>query len=134
MADPFTDVDAAPPEVVAQITAALETRGADPAMMADAAAMVSEVYAPDFVDINFHITDATTGEPVQGQSPGAWMDMGETIYGQQDGVSTSRERAGLYLRGLVGIRPMIDLNSYYVLVMNDDFRTYQERIVKMSGE
>jgi nifR3 family TIM-barrel protein len=27
--------------------------GADPAMMADAAAMVSEVYAPDFVDINF---------------------------------------------------------------------------------
>ncbi len=27
--------------------------GSDPAMMADAAAMVSEVYAPDFVDINF---------------------------------------------------------------------------------
>jgi tRNA-dihydrouridine synthase B len=27
--------------------------GADPAMMADAAALVSEVYAPDFVDINF---------------------------------------------------------------------------------
>jgi nifR3 family TIM-barrel protein len=27
--------------------------GADPAVMADAAALVSEVYAPDFVDINF---------------------------------------------------------------------------------
>ena len=27
--------------------------GSDPAMMADAAALVSEVYAPDFVDINF---------------------------------------------------------------------------------
>ncbi|HET9948543.1 MAG TPA: tRNA dihydrouridine synthase DusB [Longimicrobiales bacterium] len=27
--------------------------GADPAMMADAAALVAEVYAPDFIDINF---------------------------------------------------------------------------------
>ena len=79
-----------------------------------------QIYGGDFVDINFRITDAATDEPLSGQFPGAWMDMGETVYGKQKGASTCRERAGLYLQGLVGIRPMIDLNSYYLLVMNQD--------------
>ena len=78
----------------------------------------NKIYAGDYVDINFRITDAATGEPLQGQFPGAWMDMGETVYGKQKGVSTCRERAGLYLQGLVGIRPLIDLNSFYLLVMS----------------
>jgi YVTN family beta-propeller protein len=31
-----------------------------------------------------------------------------------------RDRVGVYLQGNVGMRPLIDLNSYYVLVMNAD--------------
>ena len=31
-----------------------------------------------------------------------------------------KEKVALYLRGIVGIRPMMDLNSYYVVVLNRD--------------
>lgn len=79
-----------------------------------------KIYGGDFVDISFRISDGETGEPLRGLFPGAWMDMGETILGKERGVSTCKDRAGLYLQGLVGIRPMIDLNSYYLLVMNQD--------------
>ena len=31
---------------------------------------------------------------------------------------------GLYLQGIVGIRPMVDLNGYFVVVMNKEPNIY----------
>jgi YVTN family beta-propeller protein len=75
-----------------------------------------------FADVAFRVTDAASGEPVAGLFPIAWMDAAgaslDTL-GSGEGMSC-RARVQMYLRGLVGMRPMVDLNSYFVMVMNQD--------------
>lgn len=73
----------------------------------------------DLAEVRFRILEEATGKPVRGLSPGAWLDIGEVIQGQPGAEQKScKEKIALYLRGIVGIRPMVDLNSYYVVVMN----------------
>ena len=79
-----------------------------------------QIYAGDYVDLSFSITDAATGEPLKGQFPGAWMDIGKSWDGDFTLDSTCKERVGTYLQGNIGIRPLLDLNSYFILVMNRD--------------
>lgn len=79
-----------------------------------------EIFAADYVDVSFRITDANTGRPLQGQFPGAWMDLSKTWEGESAVSRDCKERVGLYLQGLLGIRPQLDLNSYFILVMNQD--------------
>jgi len=75
----------------------------------------------EFADIEFRITGAETGEPLQGVYPGVWIDLTQTAAGEKQGISVEcKVRVGQYLQGLVGMRPMIDLNSYYVMVLNQD--------------
>ncbi len=72
-------------------------------------------------EVRFTITEVGTGKPIKGIIPGAWMDIGKVLQGQADAEQKScKEKIGLYLRGAIGIRPMIDLNSYYVLVLNQE--------------
>jgi hypothetical protein len=74
----------------------------------------------DHAEVRFRMTDATSGLPLRGQSPAAWMDLGQVLSGKVEQKHECKERVALYLKGLVGIRPLIDLNSYYLLVMNQD--------------
>ncbi len=49
------------------------------------------------------------------------MDVGANIQGQAGSAQKQCiEKIGLYLKGAVGIRPLVDLNGYYLLVMNKD--------------
>jgi len=87
---------------------------------------VSELMEAETAELAFRVTDTETGEPVRGLYPVAYMDIsaGET----EDQTPSQgflkpgscKDRVGLYLQGLVGIRPLIDLNSYFVMVMNQD--------------
>jgi len=92
--------------------------------------------ADDLAEVRFKLTEAATGKPVQGATPGAWMDMGQVIQGRPDAVQKScKDKIGLYLQGAVGIRPMIDLNSYYVVVMNaDPSIAVVDPVVSMAGK
>jgi len=74
----------------------------------------------DYADIVFRITDTSTGAPVRSLAPGAWMDLGQPINARENAPLDCRQKMSLYLSGRVGIRPMIDLNSYYVLALNQD--------------
>lgn len=74
--------------------------------------------ADDIARVSLTITDAVSGEPVTGLYPAAWID--PVAVGTEITDTQCREKAGLYLRGLVGIRPMVDLNSYYIVVLNED--------------
>jgi DNA-binding beta-propeller fold protein YncE len=75
----------------------------------------------EFADIEFRIEGAEDGEPLQGVYPGVWIDLTQTPDGQEKGTTFEcRTRVGQYLQGLVGMRPLIDLNSYYVMVLNQD--------------
>ena len=80
-----------------------------------------DLTAGRMAEVRFTITEGSTGKPIRGIAPGAWMDIGQVLQGQPEAEQKScKEKIGLYLRGAVGIRPMIDLNSYYVLVLNKE--------------
>ncbi|MDT4786873.1 PQQ-dependent catabolism-associated beta-propeller protein [compost metagenome] len=69
-----------------------------------------------FADIRLRLTDATTGQPLAGQVPGAWLDQA-LPEGKAD---QCKARIGTYLKGVLSARAMVDLNSYYLVVMNKD--------------
>ncbi len=72
-------------------------------------------------ELRFRLLDEATGQPLRGATPGAWMDMAYAIQAQDGGEQKScKDKISLYLRGTVGIRPMVDLNGYYVAVLNRD--------------
>ena len=80
-----------------------------------------DVMQGEFADIEFRITGAEDGRPLQGVYPGVWIDLIQTAEGEKQGVSLEcKQRVSQYLQGMVGMRPMIDLNSYYVMVLNQD--------------
>ncbi|WP_319783484.1 YncE family protein [Oceanisphaera sp. IT1-181] len=72
------------------------------------------------VDIRFRLRDATTGQPISGQVPGAWLDAAQSVPEGGDYQSQCKSRIGYYLKGRMGARPLIDFNSYYLLVLNQD--------------
>lgn len=89
----------------------------------------------DFAELRFRITEEATGKPVRGLAPGAWMDMADVIRNKEGAEQKScKDKIALYLKGVVGIRPMVDLNSYYVVVMNHDASlTVIDPTVSMAG-
>ena len=74
----------------------------------------------DYAEVSFTLTSAETGEPLRRVPPGVWVDLAKVWQAKERGPIGCKDRVSLYLQGLVGIRPMIDLNSYYVLVLNQD--------------
>jgi len=60
------------------------------------------------------------GPQLKGRYPAAWMDLGKAWEAKGGRPMTCRDRVATYLQGIVGIRPMIDLNSHFLLVMNRD--------------
>ena len=73
----------------------------------------SALTAGDLAEVKFRLTEEATGKPIRGIVPGAWMDIGESIQGKAGAPQKScKDKIALYLKGVVGIRPMIDLNSY----------------------
>ena len=81
---------------------------------------VARVMASDWADVSFRITDASTGQPIEGRYPAAWMDLSQAWEAKGDKPMSCEDRVSTYLQGIVGIRPMIDLNSHFLLVMNAD--------------
>ena len=70
------------------------------------------------VTVRFNIRDKVSSAPLDGLHPAAWMDLhGEKEPG--DPVPC-KERVKKLLNASVLSRPEIDLNSYYVIVMNDN--------------
>jgi len=79
-----------------------------------------QVMAADWADVTFRITDASTGEPIKGRYPAAWMDLSKAWEAKGDKPMSCRDRVSTYLKGIVGVRPMIDLNSHFLLILNRD--------------
>lgn len=80
----------------------------------------SELVEGMFADIRFRLSDAETGEPLSGLAPGAWLD--RTLAGSDAKTRAlqCKSRVGLYLKGVMGARPLLDFNSYYLVLMNQD--------------
>jgi YVTN family beta-propeller protein len=77
-----------------------------------------EIMEGEYATVEFRITDATTGLPVKALNPASWIDPhDEAAVSNQNAC---KEKIGLYLKGIVGMRPLLDLNSYFILVLNRD--------------
>jgi YVTN family beta-propeller protein len=75
----------------------------------------------EFADVQFRVTDKASGQPLAGVAPGAWLDLEATAADQAQGRDKScKSRVGMFLKSNIGARPMLDLNSYFLMVMNRD--------------
>ncbi|MGH8381927.1 cytochrome D1 domain-containing protein [Pseudomonas sp.] len=73
-----------------------------------------------FANVRFKITDQNSGQPLSGVSPGAWLDPALTGDAAKDRNKTCKARVALFLKSSIGARPLLDLNSYFLLVLNKD--------------
>ena len=75
----------------------------------------------EFADVLFRVSDSASGQPLSGVNPGAWLDP-ETVAADlaQGRDRSCKSRAGVFLKSSIGARPLLDLNSYFLLVMNRD--------------
>ncbi|RON41894.1 cytochrome D1 [Pseudomonas frederiksbergensis] len=74
-----------------------------------------------FADVQFRVTDSNSGQPLSGVNPGAWLDPETLAADQAQGREQScKSRVGVFLKSSINARPLLDLNSYFLLVMNRD--------------
>ncbi|UVJ46111.1 beta-propeller fold lactonase family protein [Pseudomonas sp. LS1212] len=73
-----------------------------------------------FADVRFRITDSASGQPLSGIAPGAWLDQAQAGELASARDKSCKSRVALYLKSSIGARPLLDLNSYYLLVLNKD--------------
>jgi YVTN family beta-propeller protein len=93
-----------------------------------------ELMEDRLADIQFRISDANSGKPIPGLAPGVWLDLAQVIAGR-DGQKECKDKIALYLKGMVGIRPMLDLNGYYLLLLNQDASiTVIDPVVSLAGK
>lgn len=84
---------------------------------------VQGVKAPGLVEgddvvVRFKITDSRTGTPLTNLHPSAWMDLrapGKTTEGKD-----CRQKIQSFLQSSLSSRPDIDLNTYYILTLNQE--------------
>ncbi|QXH53776.1 cytochrome D1 [Pseudomonas fakonensis] len=73
----------------------------------------------DFASIRFKVSDQNSGQPLSGMAPGAWLDPAQSApLGDRD--SSCKARVALFLKSSIGARPLLDLNSYFLLMLNKD--------------
>jgi len=73
--------------------------------------------------IRLTVTDTNTGAPLSGLYPTAWLDRRQpdlTSGGASEGAAGCHKKVESFLGGGLLSRPEIDLNTYYVLALNDD--------------
>lgn len=67
--------------------------------------------------VRFRVTDTTTGTPLAGVRPSAWLSLREGAGGD---AKVCREKVQSFLQGSLRARPDVDLNSYYILALNQE--------------
>lgn len=69
---------------------------------------------------DFKITDTLTGQPMSGAYPAAWMDLRLGEENGSDDAAACQDKLKSFLSGSLMSQPELDLNVYYVLVMNKE--------------
>jgi len=73
-----------------------------------------------FANIRFKVTDQASGQPLSGMAPGAWIDPAQAAPLETTREQSCKARVALFLKSSIGARPLLDLNSYFLLVLNKD--------------
>ena len=67
--------------------------------------------------VKFKVTDTTTGTPVKGLNLSVWMSL--RAGDKAPDMKQCRERIQSFIGGTLRERPDVDLNSYYILALNE---------------
>jgi YVTN family beta-propeller protein len=78
----------------------------------------SEVMAGRDAVVRFRVRDTATGTPLSGVKPAAWVSKRSTAAAPDAGQC--REKVQSYLQGSLRARPDVDLNSYFLLALNQE--------------
>lgn len=78
----------------------------------------SKLLAGTEATVRLKITDANTSKPLSNLRPAAWLDVRND--GMVTGARACREKVQSFLQSSFTRRPSIDLNSYYILALNDE--------------
>jgi YVTN family beta-propeller protein len=68
--------------------------------------------------VRFKITDQSAGKPLSNLRPTAWLDLRER--GKTTDARACREKIQSFLQASLSARPDIDLNSYFILALNQE--------------
>ena len=83
----------------------------------------AELTEEDVVRFGFKVTDAATGTTLSGLRPAAWLDHREARKGLEKGETpgavTCQEKIRWFLQGSLALQPTMDLNTYFILALND---------------
>lgn len=72
----------------------------------------------ELAEVAFKISDAATGAPISPLEPAVWVNLDKESVLAED--LSCQEKIGLYLQGTLSFQADIDLNKFYMLVMNND--------------
>lgn len=68
--------------------------------------------------VQFKITESRNGTPLTNLHPSAWMDL--RLPGKLNESQDCRQKIQSFLQAALSARPEIDLNTYYILALNDE--------------
>ena len=80
----------------------------------------SELREGGFANVRFKVTEQSSGQPLSGMAPGAWLDPAQSAPAEDSREASCKARVALFLKSSIGARPLLDLNSYFLLVLNKD--------------
>lgn len=80
----------------------------------------SELREGAFANVRFKVTEQNSGQPLSGMAPGAWLDPAQNAPAEATRDASCKARVALFLKSSIGARPLLDLNSYFLLVLNKD--------------
>jgi len=118
-ADPAASAAPAEPVPATQVYEAKGLRiefGIDAAYSRAKPGQTLPLMAEEFADVHFKITDATTGAPVSPLEPAVWIDLEKR---DREPLSCS-ERLKRYTQGTLAYQAAIDLNKFFILILNND--------------
>ncbi len=75
-----------------------------------------QIIQGDYAEVRFRITDVATGAPIFPLEPAVWISR----IREMDDSITCRERISQYTQGTLSFQADIDLNKYFILIMNND--------------
>jgi len=90
--------------------------------LAAAGETAAEVREGEYATVRLKLSDADSGAPVTAMMPKVWIDLQKEFKGDKKGqpAITCADKVRGYLQGTLSFRPDIDLNSYYILTLNND--------------
>lgn len=74
----------------------------------------------NLAEVRFSLRDSAGAPFAPESAPAVWIDRQKSVPGGDTEPLACTDKVGLYVQGLVGFRPDIDLNSYFILALNND--------------